>query len=145
MTDLGYYYSSPGMVSEGFTLLRAEGLTKVGEGGGVEGEDIIVHRVPLAELPGLRRGEARGGLRDRRQAAAAAGRRDALIAPLPLQGRGTMHSMVEGRARQRAFFREENRASRGPSTTRFASGPLPLEYEGRIEPTLKLSPRRPGA
>ena len=26
MTDLGYYYSSPGMVSEGFTLLRAEGL-----------------------------------------------------------------------------------------------------------------------
>jgi ADP-ribose pyrophosphatase len=50
MTDLGYYYSSPGMVSEGFTLLRAEGLEKVGDGGGVEGEDIIVHRVKLAEL-----------------------------------------------------------------------------------------------
>jgi len=51
MTDLGYYYSSPGMVTEGFHLLRAEGLEKVSEGGGVEGEDIIVHRVKLAELP----------------------------------------------------------------------------------------------
>lgn len=51
MTDLGYYYSSPGMVTEGFHLLRAEGLEKVSAGGGVEGEDIIVHRVKLAELP----------------------------------------------------------------------------------------------
>ena len=51
MTDLGYYYSSPGMVSEGFTLLRAEGLEKIGEGGGVEGENILVHRVKLAEVP----------------------------------------------------------------------------------------------
>ena len=51
MTDLGFYFSSPGMVSEGFTLLRAEGLTRVSEGGGVEGEDIIVHRVPVAEVP----------------------------------------------------------------------------------------------
>ena len=51
MTDLGFFYSSPGMVSEGFTLLRAEGLTRTGAGGGVEGEDIIVHRVPLANVP----------------------------------------------------------------------------------------------
>lgn len=51
MTDLGHYYSSPGMVSEGFTLLRADGLVKVSDGGGVEGEDIIVHRVRLADLP----------------------------------------------------------------------------------------------
>ena len=51
MTDLGFYHSSPGMVSEGFTLLRAEGLTKVGEGGGVAGEDIIVHRVKLPDVP----------------------------------------------------------------------------------------------
>jgi ADP-ribose pyrophosphatase len=50
MTDLGYYHSSPGMVSEGFTLLRAEGLEKVSEGGGVEGENIVVHRVKLAEV-----------------------------------------------------------------------------------------------
>ena len=48
--DLGEFYSSPGMVSEGFSLLRAEGLTKVSEGGGTDGEDIIVHRVPLTGL-----------------------------------------------------------------------------------------------
>ena len=51
MTDLGLYYSSPGMVSEGFTLLRAEGLERAGAGGGVAGEDIEVHRVPLGEVP----------------------------------------------------------------------------------------------
>jgi len=51
MTDLGRFHASPGMSSEGFTLLRAEELTRTGEGGGVEGEDIVVHRVPLAEVP----------------------------------------------------------------------------------------------
>ncbi|WP_324749307.1 NUDIX hydrolase [Sphingomonas sp. LY54] len=51
MVDLGRFHASPGMSSEGFTLLRAEGLTKVGEGGGVDGEDIVVHRVPLADVP----------------------------------------------------------------------------------------------
>lgn len=44
---VGEFYSSPGMVSESFTLLVVTGLTKVGDGGGVDGEDIIVHRVPL--------------------------------------------------------------------------------------------------
>jgi ADP-ribose pyrophosphatase len=39
------------MSSEHFTLLRAEALTRVGEGGGVAGEDILVHRVPLAQVP----------------------------------------------------------------------------------------------
>ena len=48
--DLGEYSSSPGMISETFSLLRATGLTKVGEGGGVEGEGIVVHKVPLAGL-----------------------------------------------------------------------------------------------
>ena len=47
---LGEFYSSPGMVSECFTLLRATGLTKVGEGGGLEDETINVHRVALAGL-----------------------------------------------------------------------------------------------
>jgi ADP-ribose pyrophosphatase len=50
LENLGEYYSSPGMVSESFTLVRASGLTKVSEGGGVEGEDILVHRVALAAL-----------------------------------------------------------------------------------------------
>jgi ADP-ribose pyrophosphatase len=53
MIDLGRFHASPGMSSEGFTLLRAEGLTKVGEGGGVDNEEIIVHRVPLGEVPAL--------------------------------------------------------------------------------------------
>jgi len=51
--DLGEYFSSPGMVSESFTLLRARGLTRVGEGGGVPGENITVHRVPLAGISGF--------------------------------------------------------------------------------------------
>ena len=48
---LGEFWSSPGMVSESFTLLRAHDLTRVGPGGGTEGENITVHRVPLAALP----------------------------------------------------------------------------------------------
>ena len=47
---MGEFYSSPGMVSEHFALVRASGLTRVGAGGGVDSEDIAVHRVPLAEL-----------------------------------------------------------------------------------------------
>ncbi|HAF41626.1 MAG TPA: NUDIX hydrolase [Sphingobium sp.] len=51
LESLGQFYSSPGMVSESFTLFRAHGLERTGEGGGVDGEDIHVHRVPLASLP----------------------------------------------------------------------------------------------
>jgi ADP-ribose pyrophosphatase len=40
---------SAGVTSEVVTLFRARGLTKVGPGGGVEGEAITVHEVPLAE------------------------------------------------------------------------------------------------
>ncbi len=47
METVGEFYSSPGMVSESFTLLRAHDLTRTGPGGGVDGEDIVVHRVPL--------------------------------------------------------------------------------------------------
>lgn len=50
MVDLGRYCSSPGMVSESFTLLRAEGLRRVGAGGGIDGEDIVVHRVPVEDV-----------------------------------------------------------------------------------------------
>lgn len=48
---LGRFAASPGMSSESFTLVRALGLTRTGEGGGVPGEDITVHRVPLAAVP----------------------------------------------------------------------------------------------
>lgn len=48
---LGFFHSSPGMVSEGFTLVRARDLVKVGPGGGDAEEDIVVHVVPRADLP----------------------------------------------------------------------------------------------
>ncbi|MGN6280110.1 MAG: NUDIX hydrolase [Sphingomonas sp.] len=48
--DLGDFYSSPGMASESFTLVRASGLTKVGDGGGDGDENIVVRRVPLGEI-----------------------------------------------------------------------------------------------
>ena len=51
MENLGKFYSSPGMVSESFSLLRAHGLTRVGEGGGTDSEDIVVHHVPRTQLP----------------------------------------------------------------------------------------------
>lgn len=47
---IGRFASSPGMVSETFTLVKAHGLTKVSEGGGVPGEEITVHRVRLDEV-----------------------------------------------------------------------------------------------
>ncbi len=51
LENLGEFFSSPGMVSESFTLVQAHGLTKVSEGGGVDGENITVHRVALDNLP----------------------------------------------------------------------------------------------
>jgi ADP-ribose pyrophosphatase len=48
---LGRFQSSPGMTSEYFELVRATGLTRVGEGGGEGDEAITIHHVPLADLP----------------------------------------------------------------------------------------------
>jgi ADP-ribose pyrophosphatase len=48
---LGEFYSSPGMLSEGFTLVRAHGLRRIGPGGGDENEDIKVHLVTRADIP----------------------------------------------------------------------------------------------
>lgn len=50
MEVIGEFWSSPGMVSESFTLLRAQDLAKVGPGGGVAGEDITVHCVPVGKI-----------------------------------------------------------------------------------------------
>lgn len=58
--EIGQFFSSPGMVSESFTLLKATGLTKTGPGGGVEGEDIIVHRVKLNDFAATIRDFRRG-------------------------------------------------------------------------------------
>ena len=48
---IGDFYSSPGLVSEGFTLVRAHGLTQIGPGGGNDDEQIIVHKIMLDALP----------------------------------------------------------------------------------------------
>lgn len=48
---VGRFASSPGMVSETFTLVTAHELEKVGDGGGDAHEGITVHRVPLADVP----------------------------------------------------------------------------------------------
>ena len=48
---LGDFYSSPGMLAESFSLVRAHGARKVGDGGGVGGEEIVVHLVTRNELP----------------------------------------------------------------------------------------------
>jgi len=50
MEIVGEFWSSPGMVSESFTLVHAHDLVKVGEGGGTDSEDITVHRVPLTGI-----------------------------------------------------------------------------------------------
>ena len=47
---IGEFHSSPGMVSEGFTLVRARGLSRIGDGGGTEHEEIEVHLVPPTEI-----------------------------------------------------------------------------------------------
>lgn len=43
--------TSSGMSSERIAFVRASGLTRVGEGGGVDNEDITVHEVPRAQAP----------------------------------------------------------------------------------------------
>ena len=50
MEDMGIFASSPGMTSETFHLMRATRLEKVHDGGGVDGENIIVHRIALADI-----------------------------------------------------------------------------------------------
>ncbi|MBX9880908.1 MAG: NUDIX hydrolase [Sphingomonas sp.] len=50
IVSLGQFYSSPGMVSEAYELVRATELTRVGAGGGTADEGITVHRVPRGEI-----------------------------------------------------------------------------------------------
>lgn len=50
LEDLGEFWSSPGLVGESFTLVRATGLERQHDGGGTDGENITVHRVALDGL-----------------------------------------------------------------------------------------------
>jgi len=57
--------TSPGITSEIVHLVRARGLRRIGQGGGVGGEKIIVHLAPRDELAAfLQRKEAEGILVD---------------------------------------------------------------------------------
>jgi ADP-ribose pyrophosphatase len=60
--SLGFFHSSPGMVSEGFTLVRATGLTRVSDGGGHPEEDITVHHVPVDEIAAFVAGKRAEGV-----------------------------------------------------------------------------------
>ncbi|MBP7677193.1 MAG: DNA mismatch repair protein MutT, partial [Thermoanaerobaculia bacterium] len=53
---------SAGGTSEIVTLSRARGLERVGPGGGVEGEEITVREVPLAEAEAYLERRAREGV-----------------------------------------------------------------------------------
>jgi len=48
---LGDFHASPGMLSESFTLVRAHGVRRIGDGGGDDNEDINVHLVARADIP----------------------------------------------------------------------------------------------
>ena len=47
---LGDFYSSPGMLAEAFTLVRAHGVRRIGEGGGDENENIEVHLIARPDV-----------------------------------------------------------------------------------------------
>jgi ADP-ribosyl-[dinitrogen reductase] hydrolase len=53
--------SSAGLTDEIITLVRATGLIRMSEGGGVAGEDITVHAIPLAEVTSWLARQAAGG------------------------------------------------------------------------------------
>ena len=59
---LGEFHSSPGMVAESFTLVRAHGVGKVGDGGGTHEEDITVYLVPRDEIPAFVRQRRDAGI-----------------------------------------------------------------------------------
>lgn len=47
---LGDFHYSPGMVSESFTLVRAHNVSRCGQGGGTDSEEINVHLVSRADI-----------------------------------------------------------------------------------------------
>ena len=53
--------SSPGLTSEIVTILRAQGMRRIGDGGGVAGEGITVHAPLVAEAPGWLAARAASG------------------------------------------------------------------------------------
>ena len=60
--ERGEFFSSPGMTSESFTLVLATGLTRTGDGGGDEQENITVHRVAPEAVAGFVAEKRRAGV-----------------------------------------------------------------------------------
>jgi ADP-ribose pyrophosphatase len=54
--------TSPGMANELVHFVLAWDLVRVGQGGGVAGESIVVHQVPMAEAPAWLKQRERDGL-----------------------------------------------------------------------------------
>jgi ADP-ribose pyrophosphatase len=50
MVELVTCATAPGLANEMVTFFRATGLRQVGQGGGVDSENIQVHAIPLAEV-----------------------------------------------------------------------------------------------
>ena len=50
-TEIGSGYSSPGLTDESIVLFLAEGLERVGQGGGDGSEAITVHEVAVDDIP----------------------------------------------------------------------------------------------
>ncbi len=54
--------SSAGLTSEVVTIVGVRGVRKVAEGGGVDGEDIVVHALPVGEVAGWLLARSRAGI-----------------------------------------------------------------------------------
>lgn len=61
LTLLAHAPTSPGLTTEVVSFFRAAGVKKVGAGGGVEGEDIVIHTVDLARAEAWLRRQTRSG------------------------------------------------------------------------------------
>ncbi len=53
--------TSPGQTDEVIAIVLAEGLTRVGPGGGLAGERIAIQEIPLADIDAWLRAKVRGG------------------------------------------------------------------------------------
>ena len=62
MTHMANGPISAGFGNETIAIFRATGLKKVEAGGGIEGEDIVVHEVPLDRIRPWLQSKARAGL-----------------------------------------------------------------------------------
>jgi ADP-ribose pyrophosphatase len=62
LTFLAHAPTSPGLTSEIVSFVRATGLKKVGAGGGIEGEKIVVHAVKLERADAWLRRRSRAGI-----------------------------------------------------------------------------------